>query len=211
MNESCIKILYFIPNLGCCILPHDNGLGELRNACRRLGTIRLVAALKLLNHVVAVLQCHRTVTHGWSGHAWFNVPDVPGLRDRSAIVGDLDELDSAVVIYLCDPHGIQAWIWAMLAFCASFDCHHIAYVVRVRLSLSVFMLVFLNDRLKNRLTPNCPTEGPLPFDLGYMPKNSKRAQDPLSHPTVLKNRCNVMSNIRQALGVKNVVNSTTMC
>jgi len=31
-------MLLIVDNLGCCVLPHDNGLGELRNACRRLGT-----------------------------------------------------------------------------------------------------------------------------------------------------------------------------
>jgi len=67
----------------------------------------------------------RIITHGWSGHARFNIPDVPGLRDRSAVVfGDLDELDSAVVKHLCNPHGTQAWIWAMLAAFASFDYYH---------------------------------------------------------------------------------------
>jgi len=52
----------------------------------------------------------RIVTHGSSGHARFNIPDVPGLRDRSAIVGNLDKLDSAVVIYLCNPHWIQVCV-----------------------------------------------------------------------------------------------------
>jgi len=47
MNESRMRILYFIPNLGCYILPHDKGLGELRNASRRLGTTKLVANLAL--------------------------------------------------------------------------------------------------------------------------------------------------------------------
>jgi len=107
---------------------------------------KLVAALKLLNHVVAVLRRHETATHGWSGHARFNVLDVPGLRDRSAVViAHLDELDSAVVIRLYNPHGIQVWIGAMLASCASFDCHHITFVVRMWLSLGVFTLVVLND------------------------------------------------------------------
>jgi len=73
--------------------------------------LRLAAAPELLNHAVAVLRRCETATHGCSGHVRFSVPDVPGLRDRSAVViGDLDELDSAVVMHLCDPHGIQAWI-----------------------------------------------------------------------------------------------------
>jgi len=107
MNESGMRILYFIPNLGHCILPHDNGLGELRNACRKLATMKTCSCSRAFNRVATVLRCHVTATHGWSGHARFNVPDVPGLRDRSAIIGDLDKLDSAVVIYLSDPHGIQ--------------------------------------------------------------------------------------------------------
>jgi len=86
------------------------------------------------------LAMPRMVTHGWSGHVRFNVPDVPGLRDHSAVViCDLDELDSAIVIYLCNPHGIQVWIWAMLAPCASFDYYHIAYVLRMWLSFSIFL------------------------------------------------------------------------
>jgi len=64
MNESPMRTLYFVPNLGHCILPYDKGLGELRNVFRRLGTIKLVAALEFLNHVVAVLRRHRIVTHG---------------------------------------------------------------------------------------------------------------------------------------------------
>jgi len=108
--------------------------------------VRLVAALELLNHVVAVLRCHGWQhIDGWSGHARFNIPDVPGLRDHSAIVvGDRDELDSAVVICLCNPHGIQVLIGAMLASCASY--YHITYVARMWLLLSVFMLIVLNDK-----------------------------------------------------------------
>jgi len=35
----------------------------------------------------------------------------------------------------------------MLASCTSFDYYHIAYVARMWLSLSVFMLIVLNDKL----------------------------------------------------------------
>jgi len=31
-------------------------------------------------------------------------------------------------------------------------------------------------RLKNRLTPNCPTAGTCPLHLGYVPKKTERAQ-----------------------------------
>jgi len=67
---------------------------------------KLVAALELFESRGRSLAMPRTITHGWSGHARFNIPDVPGLRDRSAVVvGDLDELGSAVVAHLCNPHG----------------------------------------------------------------------------------------------------------
>jgi len=127
-------------------LPWQRSVGQLRIA-QKAWNVRLVATLELLNHIVAVLRRYEMVTHGWSGHARFNVPDVPGLRDRSAVViGNLDKLDSAVVIYLCNHHGIQVWIWAMLASFASFDYYHIAYVVCMWLSLSVFTLIVLNDK-----------------------------------------------------------------
>jgi len=127
--------------------------------------LRLVAALELLNHAVAVLWRCETVTHGWSGHARFNVPDVPGLRDRSAIViGDLDELDSAVAVCLCNPHGIQAWIWAMLAsFCQLWlpphclRCAHVAFVWRSHACCSEWQAsAFVLDRLVSFHTAASP-------------------------------------------------------
>jgi len=100
--------------------------------CRRLGAFNCVAA---------VLQHHVTARHGCSGHARFNIPDVPGLRDSSSIVGDLYELDSAVVIYLSDHHRIQVWISATLAFPTSIDYCHVFHVVRVWSPLSVLTLI----------------------------------------------------------------------
>jgi len=81
-----------------------------------------------------------------AGHAQFNIPDVPGLRDSSAIIGNLCELDSAVVIYLSYPHWAQAWLSAMLALYTSFDCCYVSYIVRVWSALSVFMLIVLKGK-----------------------------------------------------------------
>jgi len=111
--------------------------------CRRLGTMKTCGRSRALNRVVAVLQRHVTATHGWSGHARFNIPDVPGLRDSSAIIGNLYELDNAIVIYLSDPHGIEVCFSAMFELCASLDDSHVSHVVRVWSPLSILTLIVL--------------------------------------------------------------------
>jgi len=79
----------------------------------------------------------------------FNIPDVPGLRDSSAIVGDLCELDSAVVMHLSYSHWAQVRVSAMLVLQASFDCYHVSYIVRMWSAFSVFtLIVFALDPCK---------------------------------------------------------------
>jgi len=96
---------------GCCILPHDNGQQVKRDVHAEGLERKTCGRSRALESSGCSLAMPRTIAHGRPGHARFNVPNVPGLRDRSAVViGNLDELDSAVVMCLCDPHGIQVWI-----------------------------------------------------------------------------------------------------
>jgi len=99
MNESRVRILYACPILGIAFSPVAGVSSEARNANWRLGTMKTSSRSRAFNRVVIILWDHMTVTHGWSGHVRFNVPDVPGLRDSSAIIGDLYELNNAIVIF----------------------------------------------------------------------------------------------------------------
>lgn len=69
--------------------------------------------------------------------------------DSSAVVifGDLDELDSAIVINLSHRIGSQVLVVAMLALLIGFDHNAIAHIVCVWLAFSVFTLIVLKDEL----------------------------------------------------------------
>lgn len=69
--------------------------------------------------------------------------------DSSAVVifGDLDELDSAIVINLSHRIGSQVFVAAVLALLIGFDHNAIAHIVCVWLAFSVFALIVLKDEL----------------------------------------------------------------
>jgi len=162
----------FYTQFGALHSPHDNGRNEFRNVCRRLGTMKTCGCSGAFDCVAEFLRRHVTATHGWSGHVRFNIPDVSGLRDRSAIIGDLDELDSAVVICLSDPHRIQVWIGAMLALCASFDHWHASHVARMWLRLAVSRLLFWMISLCFHSLMNCKSAWNEAFNIASWPNTN---------------------------------------
>ena len=77
-----------------------------------------------------------------------NIPDVPCLIDSSAvIIGDLDKLDSAIVIYLSYPIWSQVWVMTVLALLAGADCHDVSDMVLMWDACGVFSLLVLSDEL----------------------------------------------------------------
>jgi len=65
--------------------------------------------------VAAIFAQLRITTQEWSGPALIDIPDGPCLVDSSAIIiGNLDELDSTIVIYLSYPIWSQVWVVTVL-------------------------------------------------------------------------------------------------
>jgi len=77
-----------------------------------------------------------------------NVPHVPCLVDSSAIViGNLNELNSIIVICLSYPAWAQVRVMAMLTLLASADPCDVACIVCMWDSHNVFLLVVLSHKL----------------------------------------------------------------
>ena len=63
--------------------------------------------------------------------------------DSSAVViGDLDELDSAIVACLSHPMWSQVWVMTMLALLAGVDCHNISDIALMWDSCDISHLLF---------------------------------------------------------------------
>jgi len=107
--------------------------------------LKLVAALEILSQVPAFCSGTRRLTQGGSSLARFDIPDVPYLGDSSAIIGDLDEPDSTIVIDVSNPLRSHVRVLAVLALHAGLDHHRVANIVCMCDACSVFSLIVLND------------------------------------------------------------------
>jgi len=64
----------------------------------------------------------------------------------SAVIGNLCEFDSAIVTCLSNPRWAQAWVSAMLALQASFDCCYISHIACMWSAFSIFTLIVWKDK-----------------------------------------------------------------